>query len=163
MLHLSPEKLHLLLLLLLWILFVHSCTCCWLLRQHLLRSLHKTHIHTDGHIDALSPFLNIRRFFVLSFIRYKFDICMQLKFDDSSCGNPFGTNRARKKANSFERASMQANPRELNRAHFLLFFCRIFNEMRSSQCYNFICKRSAIDWIYCIFIEYSMPVPNLWR
>lgn len=77
-----------------------------------------------------------------SFIRYKFDICMQLKFDDSSCGNPFGTKMDEKKIQLF-RTSKHAN--ESARTELSIFFVSYSNEMRGSEFCNFIFKRSAID------------------
>lgn len=90
--------------------------------------LYKTHTHRSSLCLHFSYSLRIRRLFRDSFlfVRDKFDICMQLKFDDSSCGNPFAAKWAKKNSNSFERAGTQANSQELNQAYFAVLFYVVF-------------------------------------
>lgn len=97
LLHLSPEKLYLLS----WLhfTFVNSLLSLLFLPCVWHSVLHHLYLSIS---DAIS---------LSSFSFVKFDICMQLKFDDSSCGNPFGAKWANEKkhSNSFEQASESAS------------------------------------------------------
>lgn len=143
MLHLSLEKLYLLL----WVLFVLVRS---LLLHRFLRSV-LAYIHTQSTQFRCLHFsysLNFRRLFYVSFSLSfaKFDICMQLEFDDSSCGNPFGAKWAKKKSNSFERASKQISENWIEKLFFMFFFCRILT------------KWEAVSFI---FFSYSNEVRSI--
>lgn len=123
----------------------------------------KTHTLSSSLCLHFSYSLRIRRLFRDSFlfVRDKFDICMQLKFDDSSCGNPFAAKWAKKKIPTRSNEQARKRIRKNWIKHTLLYFFMSYsNEMneRGSEFHNFILKRSAIDWIYCNFIERTAPI-----
>lgn len=158
MLHLSPEKLYLLL----WILFV---LVRFLLLQHFLRSVLNTlSLRLTVSLSPISLALLISVVFSSS-LSFAITLIFVCSSSLMICHAEIHlVQNRRKKSNSFERTnkrtSTQANPRKLNWTHFFMLHS---NEMRGSEFHNFIFKRSTIDWIYCIFIEFTLAVANLWR